>query len=224
MTGTKPIKHQSSKLTEAKARLIAHLIGDGCVYQSRTDYNIKYQVIDEDLLEQFEADLVNVYGLPTTRGTKQSGKTERMVPFVRLRSKRAFDDLRKYCDYYSAMWSVPSKIFNSQNRIKVEFLKALFDDEGSVIPKGKSAELRLYSINERGLIQVQELLNEFGIITKIQGGYGMRRNVYAIITKDLQRFYSKIGFHCQRKQTKLERYMKVGENAHPFLQSPSSRI
>ena len=218
------VKQTHRKLNNAKARLIGHLIGDGCVYQSKTNYNIKYQVIDEDLLDQFENDFIEIYGLTPMKGTKQSGKTKRMVPFIHIRSKKAFMDLLRYCDsYYSNQWRVPSQIMNATKKIQKEFLKALYDDEGSVIPTRKTAELRLYSINYEGLIQIEELLQNFNISTRMRGGYGMKRNVYAIITKDLQVFHKKIGFHCARKQEKLRKYMKGSENAH-FPSSPPSRI
>ena len=42
--GTKSLREGFKELTAAKARIIAHLIGDGCVYKSNHDYNIKYEM------------------------------------------------------------------------------------------------------------------------------------------------------------------------------------
>jgi len=84
-------------LTPAKARVIAHLIGDGCVYRSsETNYVIKLEVTDPESLDQFETDLISVYGLKPTRGTNRSGKTGKPIPFVSLLSKRAYDDLHTF--------------------------------------------------------------------------------------------------------------------------------
>lgn len=188
-----------------KARLIAHLIGDGCVYKCRTDYNIKYDIIDEELLNQFISDFNEVYGIKIPVRMKKSGKTDKMLPYLRVRSKLAFDDLKKYCDYLSRTWSVPNQIFAASYKIKKEFLMALYDDEGSVIPYGKSVIIRLYSINLSGLKQVRKLLDEFGIKTKIQEGFGLKRNVYSLTTKEINSFYEKLGFYCVRKQKKLEK-------------------
>ncbi len=41
----KKLKSGFEKLTKEKARLIGHLIGDGCVYKTGSDYNIKYEVM-----------------------------------------------------------------------------------------------------------------------------------------------------------------------------------
>ena len=205
----KKLKAGFEKLTKEKARLIAHLIGDGCVYKCRTDYNIKYEVVDDDLLIQFEKDLVNVYGLIPTKGLNPSGKTGRLIPYVRLRSKLAYEDLLSFCNFHSDKWIVPNQIIGSSKEIKKEFLGALFDDEGSIIIKNKYFEIRLYSINFSGLKQVQNLINEFGISSKIRNGYGSRRNVYGlVINRDGERFDSEIGFNSIRKNDKLNTHLK----------------
>ena len=202
------IKPGHRKLTQAKARLIGHLIGDGCVYKSVTNYNIKYDNMDYELLEMFMSDFFEVYGLIAKLGYKASGKTGRLMPFVKVRSIRAFKDLRKYCSYYSSEWNVPKQMFNTKRSIQREFLVALFDDEGSVIPIGKKAILRLYSINLTGLKQVQILLELFGISSNIVAGFGHKRNVFAITIKDVKLFKKKINFYCIRKQNNLARYVK----------------
>jgi intein/homing endonuclease len=184
------------------------LIGDGCVYKCQTDYNIKYEVKDIDSLKQFKEDLIGVYGLKVLEGYNPSGKTGRLIPYVRLRSKLAFDDLMTYCNFDSVNWYVPKEIFNTEKRIKREFIKALFDDDGSVIPGNNFIEVRLYSINLKGLKQIQRLLDEFSINSKIRSGYGCKRNVYGlVIVKDVKRFNSELGFGLVRKQEKLDNYL-----------------
>jgi len=192
-------------LTKEKARIIAHLIGDGWIGQSNHDYNMKYEVAEPELLDSFECDLVRVYGLPPTHGTNPSGKTGKLIPFVRLRSKIVYEDLMSYADYYSKNWKIKKQIFKASAEIKIEFLKALFDDEGSVIPQGKSAIVRLYSININGLKQIQFLLGEFSIESKIVPGFGLKRNVYALTIRDIGLFKSKIGFNLQRKKDLLNK-------------------
>ena len=205
----KELKPGFEQLTKEKARLIGHLIGDGCVFQSKTDYNIKYEVTDPELLQQFERDLVSVYGLPPTKGVNPSGKTGRLIPLIRLRSKRAFEDLKRYCEFGSAVWRVPTEIRVADPAIQTEFLRALFDDEGSVVPQGKYFQVRLYSINRNGLLQIQELLSAFFISSKLVPGYGAKRNVYGLRINERLRFSALIGFSLKRKQQKLERLLMV---------------
>jgi len=71
----KKIRKGSEKLTKEKARVIAHLIGDGNISKSRHDYYMKYEVVDKELLDSFEKDLMKIYGLKLTQGRNPSGKT-----------------------------------------------------------------------------------------------------------------------------------------------------
>jgi len=200
----KKLKSGYEKLSTEKSRIIAHLIGDGCVFKSNHDYNIKYEVKDKELLYSFEKDMLSVYGLKLTKGLNKSGKTDSMIPFVRLRSKLVYEDLHKYATYYSADWTIKDELIHSNMSIKREFLKAFFDDEGSVVKQGKYVQVRLYSINIDGLKKNEKIINFFGIRTRISKGYGLSRNVYAIIIKDKVKFSNIIGFNLKRKQEKLE--------------------
>lgn len=192
------------KLTKEKARIIAHLIGDGTCCKVKHDYNIQYEVKDKESLVQFHEDLISVYGLIPSWGQNPSGITGQMIKRVRLRSKLAFEDLEKYASYYSKNWEIKQPILDSTIEIKKEFLKALFDDEGSIFKVKYSKILRLYSINLDGLKQIQDmLLKEFNIESKITPGYGLKRNVYGLIVKDLKLFKEKVGFNLTRKQERL---------------------
>ena len=200
---TKNLKVGFEILTPAKARLIAHLIGDGSVYQSNHDYNIKYEVKDTESLNSFEKDIVFVYGLKLTKGFKESGFTGKPIPFLRLRSKLAFQDLHRYATYMSKDWKIKKELLLATKEIKKEFLKAFFDDEGSITNEGKKGIVKLYSINLTGLKQIQKILLEFNIDSSIRSGYGQRRNVYGLIIKELIIFSDSVGFSLTRKQEKL---------------------
>jgi len=191
------------KLTKEKARIIAHLIGDGTVFRSKHDYNIKYEVCDKESLISFENDLKNVYGLQVTHGENPSGKTGKLIPFVRLRSKIVSEDLMRYATYFSKDWNLKPLLLNSPKVIRKEFLKALFDDEGSVIPYGKNKLIRLYSINLEGLKQIQKILSNFKMQSKLVSGFGLKRNVYALTIKDIKLFHKQVGFNLERKQEKI---------------------
>ena len=201
----KELKKGYEKLTERKARIVAHSIGDGYIGISKHDYNIKYEVSDPELIDSFKKDLIEVYGLKVTDGFNKSGKTDKMLPFVRLRSKLAYEDLQRFASYYSSDWKIKKPILRAKKYIKREFLKALFDDEGSVIPIGKGGLVRLYSINKKGLEQIIFLLKEFKIESFLVSGFGLRRNVYGLTIKDLKLFLKEIGFNLKRKQRKLEK-------------------
>ena len=199
----KKLKKGFERLTKEKARIIAHLIGDGYLGKSKHDYNLKYEVSDVESLNSFESDIAKTYGLKMTHGMNPSGKTGKLIPFVRLRSKLVYDDLLRYASYYSASWNLTNTVINSDKCIQKEFLKAFFDDEGSVFLQNTGPIIRLYSINLHGLQQINKMLLVFGIRTKLVGGFGFKRNVYALVINDLKQFYDKLGFNLKRKQEKL---------------------
>lgn len=198
-------KEGYKNLSAEKARIIAHLMADGCVFKTNHDYVIKYEVIDIDLLEGFESDMQKVFGLPLSRGYNKSGKKDKSIPFVRLRSKKVYEDLMRYSSYYSHNWKVPREISCSDVDFRREFLSSFFDDEGSVINTKTQCEIRLYSINLVGLRQVKILIEKLGLNSTIKGGYGSKRNVYAIVIKDLNLFSKVIGFNSLRKKQKLKK-------------------
>jgi len=201
----KKLKENSHELSPAKARIIARCIGDGAVYKNRNNYTIKYEVKDISLLKQFERDILAVYGLKVSWFKNYSGKTGELLNFVNLNSKLAYKDLHKYSSsYFSNKWTLPKQIKKANKTIIIEFLKALFDDEGSVI-NSKNKEIRLYSINRKGLIQINTLLASLSIECKINGTYGSKKNVYAIIIRgeNIRKYALKIGFNSKEKQRKL---------------------
>ena len=121
---------------------------------------------------------------------------------VFVRSKRMYDNLMRYGPYTSADWIVPEAIMKSERIIKREFLKAFFEDEGTVLRH----EIRLYSINKKGLIDIQKLLNEQNIHSSIIEGYGERRNVFGLVIRrkeERQKFAEKIGFLSKMKNNKM---------------------
>jgi len=198
------IKEQSSDLQPAKARIIARLIGDGCIYRSK--YTIKYEVQDKESLSSFSHDVKDVYGLDIKYGSNLSGITGRPIPFVRLRSKKVYDDLMQYGPYDSYNWRISNIVFKANKDVKKEFLKALFDDEGTVHPSKKI--VKFYSVNLFGVMQVQSILQEFGIDSKIYAGYGCKRNVYGLVIvgeTNLRKFANEIGFGLERKMIKLSK-------------------
>lgn len=123
------IKKQKDWICPQKARIIARLMGDGAVYLHKHDYTIKYEVIDNESLQGFAKDIESVYGLKTKKGWNKSGKTGKLIPLMRLRSKKAYEDLLRYGNYDSKSWRVPQEIYDSKQKVKIEFLKAFYGDE-----------------------------------------------------------------------------------------------
>lgn len=227
------IKKQSENLTEEKARIIAHLKADGCIFRGinkKTDYHFYLELNDINELKRSERDVISTYGLKSRWVQNRSGKKPSKKNWrVYFRSKLAYYDLQKYGRYYSQNWNIPASIIKSSKNVKKEFIRTFFDDEGSVILGQR--ELMLYSINLIGLQQIHELLEEFSIRGKIKSGYGFKRNVYALIIRGqyLINFAIEIGFSCVRKNEKLSEVLKElnpgsGTRTHDLMVSVNHRV
>lgn len=132
---------------------------------------------------------------------------------VFVRSKRMYENLMKYGPYTSADWHVPEEIVKSADKIQREFLKAFFEDEGTVLRR----EIRLYSINKKGLVEIQQLLKGFQIQSSIVKGFGERRNVFGLVIRkkeERQKFASSIGFLSAKKNNKMHHFHAGQRRAH----------
>ena len=61
-------------------------------------------------------------------------------------------------------WKIPDSIVNSNDKIKVSFIRGYFDGDGTV-----SSRIRFFSVNENGIKQVSNLLKELNIQHTLQG-------------------------------------------------------
>lgn len=207
------ILQQSELLSVPKVRLIARLKGDGSVFiagKRRTNYYIKFYSKDFGELERFKKDIKTVYGLNVKESEKESGKKPgEMLKHYFIRSKLAFNDIMNYGPFGSYTWKVPDEIKNSKLELQREFLKTFSEDEGTVIIGNR--EVRIYSVNRFGLEELQVMLRNFGIESKIREGYGSGRNVFGIVIKNqnIKVFKERIGFLSDTKNAKLMRLLET---------------
>ena len=188
------------------ARILAHLMGDGCVAKY-----IRYHNKEQALLNQFKTDFVKLFGnVHFTEGMSNSGTS-----FVNVQNKRIREILFKlHKDYRSEKIEIPKQILLSGKPIKKEFLKAFFDDEGCATMKfcQTSKEIKcavqLTSKSLKILRQIKKLLEkEFSITcnklmqaTKITGNKKFITWMLAITGKEnLIRFTDEINFYHPRK-------------------------
>jgi hypothetical protein len=159
----KMIKPQPSKLSPQKVRIIGHLLFDGAVWKGE-NYNrtIMYVNSSNDLVVQLINDVYKIYGLkPTFIEEKLNYKK------VIFKSKLMFNDLINYFKSYSTSDEnirIPSIIMQGDKKIKIEFLKSFWEDEGSISAIGRlTGDSKSYNI----IHQLKVLMEQFGFDLRI---------------------------------------------------------
>lgn len=193
------------------SRIIAHLMGDGCV----TDRYFAYYNKDETLLDNFEKDVSNLFNVPHfIKGKVKSG-----TKLVQVQNKPILIFLKSLVeDYRSFSLSIPK--FIKDKTLKSEFLRALYDDEGCVSLRvfRKTGELSrnldIGSKSKTFLEEIKEILeNDFNIKCNRIGSYGRFLNGKHFTTFKLSItgkenfviFRDQINFSHPIKKEKLDR-------------------
>jgi hypothetical protein len=188
----KQIKPQKLKLTSRKARVIGHVLFDGCSYKNGDGYLTKYINSSKDLIDQFTKDVKEIYGISSTH-LEVINKHHITIYKITFSSKLIFEDLKKYFNSYSTknVSKIPTEIMNSSKNIKLEFLRAFWEDEGSITANGR---LMADQKNKRIIHQLIKLHKKFNLnlkLCKYNDYTGTMYKIYLLKNKDnLINFYN----------------------------------
>jgi ribonucleoside-diphosphate reductase alpha chain len=210
--------------SEGLAELTGHVIGDGCLTDSRIEWVYGGDDIEDGLAGSHEGMLRELVGgisrQPMDNGTVQlRAGSEAVRYFFRtlgVTSARAHEK------------RVPVSVFTAPTEVQAAFLRGLFGADGCVSRLSGNKGYRYVGLGSRSealLKDVQRVLNGFGIrgrIYEVSGSsengcftyrrkdgtevtYGSRKGYDLRITGgDLERFADAIGFSTPRKQSALE--------------------
>jgi len=157
---------KEGKISEELARIHAHLCGDGSVYMYKTnekDRNFRavigYYNKNQKLLDKFREDFSKIFNVKMSIRKKRD---------VSVKSIRIFKFLiNKFGGFDSKKWRIHKLIKNSSKKIKLEWLKAFFEDEA--YHEERYNRLKTKSINYLGLMDVKEILDSLGIPSNLTG-------------------------------------------------------
>jgi intein/homing endonuclease len=201
---------KTKKFKILKSRLLGFLAGDGCVHISKeknkttTHHVVSFYPDHMSMIKPYVETLNYLYK------KNPRIKNEGNYYSIWIYSKPACIDLLKTCKLGTLKWNVPFEFFDSI-QTKKEWLRAFFDCESYI---GKR-QIQLQSVNEKGLIQVQELLKEFEIESKIYKYVRKNKNhninyILCIMKKESRmNFLNKVSFNHILKFNKLKEQLNA---------------
>ncbi|WP_457642765.1 DNA gyrase subunit A, partial [Persephonella sp.] len=196
------IESEKDLITEEEALLLGSLVSEGYVSESRAGFNNT----DEAFVEAFEESLSSVYG-ETFCKYERTLKSGKKITEFQIHSTSVLEDLKdKSLNGKSEEKEIPSVVLLSSKKIQRAFLRALFEGDGSIYETARALNISYSSKSKKLLKQLQVLLLNFGIISRIHSD---RSNFRLIITgyENIKLFMENVGF-LYTKQEKLEKLFK----------------
>ncbi|PTD94804.1 DNA gyrase subunit A [archaeon SCG-AAA382B04] len=202
------------KMNNDLAFLLGAFVAEASFHQDKIMFDNQdlefYNKIKETLFDQFEG--IELYEREIQGDCKQfSVYHQRVVEFFK---NIGFNETK------SKGREIPFTILLSDQEILRQFLKGLFEGDGSVthhVDKrhgGESIELVYNSSSKKLLKQLKTLLLNFGIVTTDYHKDGRKDCFKLLLTgyKNVKRFYKEIGFYSKEKQLKLEKIEDMENN------------
>jgi|SRR3989339_149615 len=154
------------EINEKLARIHAHLCGDGSVYKYKTKQKgrkfiavVGYYNKNQKLLDKFRSDFSDLFKV------KMKMRFNREVSISSHRLYDYFND--NFGSFKSKEWRIPEIIKNNNSSIKLEWLKAFFEDEA--YDEKRYNRLKIKSVNPEGLKDAKELLDSLEIESSLTG-------------------------------------------------------
>ena len=200
--------------SKAMASLVGHVFGDGYIGKKKRQF--EYCNDNPNLLNEVREYVREIFGLePMTERQNRLGYStivgEVLEKFGAHLAPKIYSEKR-----------IPNWIKNGSTEIKVAFIKALFDDDGSVMySKNYNAKgINFYQIRDKSKLQsshkflseLKELLKEFNIMTgepHLRKFYSINGEEHAISYINITDFKSIVNFYYGIGLTNGEKFNKL---------------
>ncbi len=215
------------KISPELARIVAHICGDGYIRkgkQRRTEaellthprknifknkYYVRYVNTEKTLANQFIRDVKKELNRVVIKLRKYE---------YEVSGKWVYDLVVHLGAGKSREWFISKEIFDAKKNIKIEWLKAFFDDEAHVSTNSKKIILSI--INKKGIKQIKRMLSQIGVTSQLRGPYSYTfrskkgQKYYLIIPKkEIIKYSTIIGFYHPNKAKALRDIVnKINKN------------
>lgn len=204
-----------NQLNKDIARYFGYLIGDGCLTR---DNVVLFTNEDKDLLDDFINITNNYFDMEVKVRNRKNNTLDLVIHGKAFREYLNQLGL-KQVDAFSK--EIPQCIMDAPKEMVSEFLKGLFDTDGTI----SKHRVSFCTASEKMSKQIQTILLNYNIISIRNKKYNKRFNTYSYIIdiygENIDRFYKEIGFGCKRKQDKLIEFLNVVQNT---LRNPNKDI
>lgn len=190
------------------ARLVAHIQGDGLL-QFKKNKEMIYYNKEVFLINQFRNDLNSEYGINAWRPSWHQTEFVTGTAVVKV--------VREFLEFSDKRY-VPQQILSSKKSIKREYLRAIFDDEGTANlfdafdkrrnSYNKIRRVKLYCKYKSFLLGIKSMLREFGVDSNVLGPYNGAYELVITRKDNIEKFHLKIGFSLFRKENILSNIIK----------------
>jgi len=204
-----------NEMSPKEARIAAHVCSDGwmtsyieknCLqivkgrkyHRDRKRYEIGYCNTNEKLLRDFSTDILEIYNIKVRKR-----KTTDLV----FKSKRVYLRIKELGGGNTRGWSIGKEIIKSTKKVKKFWLRAFFDDEGTV--DKTNFVVRVKSMNNEGLVQTKQLMHTINVPSRITGPNCDNSWYLTISRRDLDKFKNEIGFEHPKKKNLLNKIIKI---------------
>jgi hypothetical protein len=167
-------------------------------HRERMRYEIGYCNTNKKLLEEFARDILAIYKIKVRRR-----KSTDLV----FKSKRVYLRIKELGGGNTLGWNIGKEIFESRKSVKILWLRAFFDDEGTV--DKTNFVVRVKSMNRIGLGQARKLLDAIKIPSRITGPNSDNSWYITVSRKDLKKFQRIVGFSHQKKKLLLNKIINA---------------
>ena len=192
------IDSKQDLITEKEAILLGSLVSEGYISDNRVGFNNT----DEDFADIFEEALVSSYETYGCRYERELRSGKKLIEY-QIHKREIIEDIKeKGFNEKSDNKEIPHTVLMSSKKVQRAFLRALFEGDGSVYSGKRTVVISYASKSEKLLKQLQVLLLNFGIISRIHRDKDSFRLIISGY-ENVKLFKENIGF-LNTKQRKLE--------------------
>ncbi len=174
------------------------------VINKKGHYNIQYYNQNRTLLNQVKSDALELFGL-----SEIYESINKNTPYISLPTPVGIILHMLVRDFNSHSCEIPEFIKTASDDIKIEFIRAFFDDEASVRYSPPHRRIELTISNSKFLKGIRSILIDIGVLPtktyyrKMKSKFEVHY-FYIIGTHNLKQYYQKVGFSHPEKQNALK--------------------